>query len=122
MLAEDVVVAQRVAEEAEAVETAAARLLRVGVAGEARDHGDVGVHRMAERHAVVRLDDVVVLGHPLDRLALVDEGEGERAERRARAAWWMVSRLEQATQIGGCGFCTDLGTRLRQGMEKYLPW
>ena len=39
-----------------------------------------------------------------------------------RAAWWMVSRLEQASQIGGCGFCTGFGTRLRQGMEKYLPW
>jgi hypothetical protein len=38
-----------------------------------------------------------------------------------RAAWWMVSRLEQATHSGGCGFCTDFGTRLRQGMEKYLP-
>ena len=39
----------------------------------------------------------------------------------ARAAAWMVSRLEQATQIGGCGFCSGLGTTLRTGMEKNLP-
>ena len=31
----------------------------------------------------------------------------------------MVSRLEHATHIGGCGFCTGFGTRLRQGMSKY---
>ena len=39
----------------------------------------------------------------------------------SRAARWMVSRLEQATQSGGCGFCTGFGTTLRHGIEKYLP-
>ncbi len=38
------------------------------------------------------------------------------------AARWMVSRLEQATQIGGWGFCTGLGTTLRAGIEKNWPW
>ncbi len=38
------------------------------------------------------------------------------------AARWMVSRFEQATQSGGCGFCTGFGTTLRTGIEKYLPW
>ena len=33
----------------------------------------------------------------------------------------MVSRLEQATHIGGCGFCNGLGTMLRCGMEKKRP-
>ena len=40
----------------------------------------------------------------------------------SRAASWIVSRREAATQIGGWGFCTGLGTTLRHGMEKYLPW
>ena len=39
----------------------------------------------------------------------------------SEAASLMVSRLEQATQTGGCGFCNGFGTTLRQGMEKYLP-
>ncbi len=39
----------------------------------------------------------------------------------ARAAAWMVSRVEQATQIGGCGFWYGFGTTLRQGMEKNCP-
>ena len=39
----------------------------------------------------------------------------------SRAAHLMVSRFEQATQTGGCGFCNGFGTTLRQGMEKYSP-
>ena len=39
----------------------------------------------------------------------------------ARAAMWMVSRFEHATQMGGWGFCSGLGTTLRQGMEKKRP-
>ncbi len=80
MVAEDVVVAKRVTEEAEAVETAAARLLAVRMARETGHHGDVGVDGVTQRHARIRLDDVVVFGHPFHRLALIDEGEGERAE------------------------------------------
>ena len=37
------------------------------------------------------------------------------------AASLIVSRLLHATHSGGCGFCTGLGTTLRQGIEKYLP-
>ena len=37
------------------------------------------------------------------------------------AASLMVSRFEHATQSGGCGVCTGLGTTLRTGMEKYFP-
>ena len=37
------------------------------------------------------------------------------------AATLMVSRLVHAIQMGGCGFCTGLGTTLRHGMEKYAP-
>jgi hypothetical protein len=35
-----------------------------------------------------------------------------------RAASLMVSRLEQATHTGGCGFCSGFGTMLRHGMSK----
>ena len=38
-----------------------------------------------------------------------------------RAAILMVSRLEQATQSGGCGFCTGFGTTLRHGISKNSP-
>ncbi len=38
------------------------------------------------------------------------------------AARWIVSRFEQATHIGGCGFCTGFGTMFRAGIEKYSPW
>ncbi len=37
------------------------------------------------------------------------------------AASLIVSRLEQATHTGGCGFCTGFGTMLRQGISKYWP-
>jgi hypothetical protein len=37
------------------------------------------------------------------------------------AARWMVSRRLHATQTGGCGFCTGLGTTLRGGMVTYGP-
>jgi hypothetical protein len=45
-----------------------------------------------------------------------------RAPMPSWAARWIVSRLEQATQRGGCGFCTGLGSTLRVGIEKYFPW
>ena len=38
-----------------------------------------------------------------------------------RAATWIVSLFEQASQIGGCGFCNDLGMTLRAGIEKNSP-
>ena len=37
------------------------------------------------------------------------------------AARWIVSRREHATQSGGCGFCSGLGTTLRGGMESPGP-
>ena len=45
-----------------------------------------------------------------------------RAPIPSCAAKWMVSRFEHATQSGGCGFWTGLGTTLRTGIAKYLPW
>ena len=119
VLAEDVVVRQAVAEEAQAVLAAAARLHLVRVHGEAGHHRDVGIDRVPDRHALL-LEDAVVVVDPLPRLARVDEREGQRADAE-RAAILMVSRLEQATHSGGCGFCTGFGTTLRHGMSKNSP-
>jgi hypothetical protein len=49
------------------------------MAGEPRNHRDVGIDRVPDRNAFIRFDDVVVFFHPFRRLALIDEGEGERS-------------------------------------------
>ena len=53
------------------------------VQGEVGDHGDVGVHRVADGNALFRLDDAVVDVGPHLGLARIDEGEGQGAERVA---------------------------------------
>ena len=83
MLAEDIVMREAVAEEAEAVLAAAARFHLVGMHREAGDHGDVGIDRVADRHAFL-LEDAVVVVDPLPGLARIDEGEGQRADAAAR--------------------------------------
>ncbi len=50
---------------------------------EGRHHGDVGVDGVAQRHAGVALDDVVVDLAPGARLRLVEEREGECAQPQA---------------------------------------
>ena len=57
----------------------------------------------------------------LGRLAPSFQRLVRRAALARRAASLIVSRLEQATQTGGCGFCSGFGMTFRQGMEKYLP-
>ena len=84
VMAVDVVVAERIAEELEALGAAPPRLVAILVAREAGHHGDVGVHRVADRHALVALDDLVVFVRPLAGLGRIDEGEGERADAGAR--------------------------------------
>src|SRR5260370_37042055 len=66
VLAEDIMVAERVTEEPESVEPPAARLLGIGMAGEAADHRDVGIYAVADRDARLGFDDVVVFAHPFD--------------------------------------------------------
>jgi hypothetical protein len=79
VLAEDVVVAERVAEEVAALQAPPQRLL-LGVGAHHLGHaGDVGVHRPAHRHALLRQGLLVVVD-PVHRLLGVDEGEGQRAE------------------------------------------
>ncbi len=67
-------------EELEAFLPTTDRLGAIGVDRERRHRREVGVHGMAERHALVALDRVVVDGAPRARLVRVDEGECQRAE------------------------------------------
>ncbi len=64
MRAEDVVVAERVAEEVPAVEPTVDGRLLVVVAHERNDDGEVRVDGEAARHALVGLQGVVVVVHP----------------------------------------------------------
>src|SRR3954454_984503 len=75
----DVVMAECVAEELEAVLSAPDCLRLVMMHGETGRHRDIGVHRMADWHAFIGLDDRVVFAGPFRRLGWIDEGEGERA-------------------------------------------
>ena len=84
VLAEDVIVAERIAEIAEAVRAAPLRLLRVVMDREAGTHGDIGVDRVADGHAFLGPDDGVVFLDPLPGHIRVDEGEGERADAGPR--------------------------------------
>src|SRR4029453_16599634 len=84
VMAVDVVVPERVAEELEALGAAATGFVANLVTGEAGHHGDVGIDRMADRPALGALDDLVVLVRPLAGLGGIDEGEGERADARPR--------------------------------------
>src|SRR5690606_7495170 len=84
VLAEPVQAAERKAEELEAFEAAAHRGLAVAMAREARHHADVRVHGVADRHALLALDDRVVLVHPGPRLGRIDERERQRADTEAR--------------------------------------
>ena len=47
--------------------------------------------------------------------------ENASAPRPRLAATLMVSRLVQAIHIGGCGFCTGLGSTLRHGILNERP-
>ena len=84
VLAIDVVVAEREAEELEAVAATPDRLRLVMVHRKAGRHRDVGVHRMADRHAFIGLDDLVVFAGPFRGLDGIDESERERADTVAR--------------------------------------
>src|SRR5260370_20103888 len=74
---------QRIAEELESLLATSDRLGAILVDREGRDHGDVGVDAVAERDAVLALDDVVIDGTPAPCLVRIDEGESERAEAEA---------------------------------------
>ena len=79
-------IAERITEEAEAIEAAPDRLLLVGVARHAGDQRDVRIDAVADRHAFRRLDDVVVFLHPFRRQLRFQEGEGQRAQAGTRGA------------------------------------
>src|SRR5947209_17246943 len=74
VLAENVMMREAVAEEPQAVLAAAARFRLVGVEREAGHHRDVWIDGMADRHAFL-LEDAVVVIDPLAGLARIDERE-----------------------------------------------
>src|SRR6202158_3895871 len=83
VLAEDIMMRQAVAEEAQAVFTAAERFHFVWVYREAGHHRDIGIDRVADRHAFL-LEDAVIVIDPLPGLAGIDESEGQRADAVTR--------------------------------------
>ena len=83
MTPEDVVVAERELKEAEAVGAAGSGFLRIRMTREPGDHGDVRVHRVADRHAL-RLERLVVILDPMAGLGRVDERERECAHPELR--------------------------------------
>ena len=80
VVAERVVVGERVPEEVQAVDPAVDRRRLVRVAHHRQRHGDVRVDREAGGDAAVGLDPLVVGVDPVLRLLGLDEGEGERPE------------------------------------------
>src|SRR5438552_1093272 len=76
VLAETIMMAERVAEEAEAIEAAAARFGLVTVHRKTRHHADIGIHRMADRRALL-FEDAIVVVDPLLGLRRIDKREGE---------------------------------------------
>ena len=90
-----VVVDERVAEEVAAVHAARDRLFLVVVAHHRQHDGDVGIDREPGRDALIRLDQRVVLLHPLARVLGLDEGERQRADALARG---QVDRLAAAAR------------------------
>src|SRR6476660_330061 len=75
VLPKDVMVRQRIAKELETVLAPALRLLSVCMYREPSYHGNIGIHRMTNWHALCLEDPIVVL-YPLLRLNRVDKGEG----------------------------------------------
>ena len=88
VLAEDVVVAERVAEEVASLQAAVERHLLVAVTHHLGHAGDVGVHDQPDRNTTLSQGPLVV-GHPFLRLLGIDEGEQQRRRYPSRppARW-----------------------------------
>ena len=79
VLAEDVVVPERVAEEVASLQAAVECHLLVGVTHHLGHAGDVGVHGEPDGNTALGQGPLVV-GHPFLRLLGIDEGERQRAD------------------------------------------
>ena len=79
VISECIEVPERKAEETESIQAPALGLIRIRVARKARHHGDVGVDRVTDRHAL-RADDPVVVVDPVLGLLGIDEREGQRPD------------------------------------------
>ena len=83
MVAEDVEVGQREAEEVAPLHAAADGLLLVRMHHHRRHAGDFRVHRLADGHAFLG-QGAPVVAHPMLGLLRVDEGEGQRPDALLR--------------------------------------
>ena len=119
VLAEHVEVRERVAEEVGALEPAGDRLVLVAGAHHRRDAGHLRIDRQPNGHALGPQGRLVVVD-PCPGLLGLDEGEGQGADPLLGREE-IVSRRLQATQSGGCGFCTGFGTTLRGGICTNRP-
>ncbi|OIQ63241.1 hypothetical protein GALL_552180 [mine drainage metagenome] len=106
VLAIDIEVPQREAEILEAFLAARHGLGFRFMHREPGRHRDVGVDAVADRHAFVRLDDVVVFACPFRGFLGIDEGEGQRAD----------------TVAGGGVDGLAVGTRHPDRRMRFLVW
>src|SRR6266478_6928947 len=83
VLAENIMMREPIAEEAQAVLAAAARFFLVRMQREAGHHRHVRIDGVADRHAFL-LEDAIVIIDPLPRLARIDKGKGQRTDAAAR--------------------------------------
>src|SRR5690348_11290670 len=84
VLTENVMMAERVAEELEAVEAAAPRFVAIAMHGKSCHHADVRIHRMADRHTLFPEDTIVVV-HPLLGFSGINKGKRQRADAKPRS-------------------------------------
>src|SRR4030088_3286610 len=83
VLPEDIMMREAITEETQTILAAAARFRLISVYREARHHRDVGIDRVADRHALL-LENPVVVIDPLPGLAGIDERKGQRADAVTR--------------------------------------
>src|ERR1700688_2645374 len=74
VLAENIVMRQRITEELESIFAAALRFPGIRMHRETCHHRDIGIDRVADRHAL-SLDDPIVIVDPLFGLCWIDKGE-----------------------------------------------
>ncbi len=111
-----VVVGERVAEEVGAVDATLDRGRLVLVQHHRQHDGDRSGSRRTRPARTRPTRSARSTPRPSCPASSGSTNENDSAPMPLRAANWIVSRRLQATQSGGCGFCSGFGTTLRGGM------